>query len=119
MSIIQHLVFYGTLHLNQPLWKDLKINEDLQFIRLVQIKGTLYDLGLYPGLSLKGNHLISAGLYSFKKEHTLVILDEYESCDSNDSLYLRRPIHLEECVAWIYEYIGPHDEVIILKKWKN
>lgn len=77
------------------------------------IRGSLYDLGDYPGLK-PGDGTVKGELYEICDPKALKLLDEYERYDAlkpESSLYLRRCVRLIEpaCDSWTYVFNGPID----------
>jgi gamma-glutamylcyclotransferase (GGCT)/AIG2-like uncharacterized protein YtfP len=103
--------FYGSLLSDLPARKALSIEDYLEYVGNCSIKGSLYDLGDYPGLHLEGEGEVRGELYELKEEDCFQILDDFENYHSNDpgeSLYLRKTIWIPEVEkeAWVYEYQG-------------
>ena len=120
---VNHVIFYGTL-CEIDVRKALKINDSLQFVSICSVRGSLYNLGDYPGLKLNSNLKITAQLYLIKNPSCIHILDDYEEYNPNnlkDSLYIRKTIELPEfnCLSWIYEYnqIVSPKQLIVSGNW--
>jgi len=77
-----------------------------------EIKGTLYDLGDYPGLR-PGKSTVVGELYKVsdrdKDNRAFRLMDEYEryhAANKRDSLYLRQLVRLQhpDIDAWLYVF---------------
>jgi gamma-glutamylcyclotransferase (GGCT)/AIG2-like uncharacterized protein YtfP len=81
------------------------------------VKGRLFDLGSYPGLSLDGDATISGERLRFEDIHAaLTVLDEVEGCygpGAANNLYKRKVVELSDGPAWTYVYVGPDEGVPI------
>lgn len=104
-----HSVFvYGTL-------KDESRRDDCY------VYGTLYDLGPFPGIKLRGESQVPGQLIEVSDEY-LGLLDKYEGVPT---LYVRKqvpvvrqtPENLFISHAWIYEYNGNVDSFGEIDKW--
>lgn len=92
--MLSALFVYGTLkqgHLRSSMWPHAP-----QSIVPAVVRGTLLDLGAYPGL-IPGDDWVLGELWSIAENHiprTLEVLDQVEGYDpsSDRGLYLRRPI---------------------------
>lgn len=92
--MLNALFVYGTLkqgHLRSSMWPHAP-----QSIAAGLVRGSLLDLGAYPGL-IPGDDWILGELWSIAADHiprTLEVLDQVEGYDptSDRGLYLRRPI---------------------------
>ncbi|HEV3158339.1 MAG TPA: gamma-glutamylcyclotransferase family protein, partial [Candidatus Baltobacteraceae bacterium] len=109
-----YLAVYGTLSDNNGVpFAQGELSREIQ-AQLVdsgsfKIKGTLYDLGPYPGFVLQGETPIHGRLLEIKRPHILKSLDTYEEYDPQcpeESQFIRRFIMLDEpkVAAWIYVY---------------
>jgi len=61
-----------------------------RFVGDATVRGTLYDLGAYPGLLVAGEHagLVTGEVYALdpaREDATLAVLDEYEGCAPRDA----------------------------------
>jgi gamma-glutamylcyclotransferase (GGCT)/AIG2-like uncharacterized protein YtfP len=84
--------------------------------RLVQgaiVRGRLYDLGPYPGLT-PGEGSVRGELYElYKPAATLELLDRYEGCPDGEAAAFDREVvtvPLEQgasAAAWVYYFRGP------------
>jgi gamma-glutamylcyclotransferase (GGCT)/AIG2-like uncharacterized protein YtfP len=105
----QRLVLYGSLRRDQPAFRHLGLHRMLDHRGPGLVRGTLYDLGSYPGFVAAGCGLVHGDLFAITDEAVLRRLDDFEGYHPDDpaaSLYLRRPISLERPAgeAWIYVY---------------
>src|SRR5918993_52972 len=99
----QHLVFvYGTLRRGGAGAMSVRF-PGAKFIADAKVRGSLYDLGAYPGLLLdEANSLVTGEVYEVDDE-TLDKLDEFEAA----SHYLRKqveiPLGAQKRMCWVYE----------------
>lgn len=105
----QRLVLYGSLRRGQPAFRRFGLHRNLRYLGPCLVRGTLYDLGPYPGFVADGRQPIHGDLFEVGDPALLRRLDEFEDCrpeDPSASLYLRRPIALYRPAgkAWIYVY---------------
>ena len=107
-----HLVFiYGSLRRDCPQPMSTRFPGS-KFIAEAKVRGSLYDLGAYPGLQLdESNSLVTGEVYEIDDE-TLNKLDEFES----SSNYLRKQVEIsvgnESKLCWTYE---PNPESYFLR----
>jgi gamma-glutamylcyclotransferase (GGCT)/AIG2-like uncharacterized protein YtfP len=99
----KHLVFvYGSLRGGSARSMSIRFPES-KFIAAAKVKGSLYDLGSYPGLLLnESNSMVIGEVYEVDDE-LLQQLDEFEA----SSNYLRKqveiPIGALRRMCWTYE----------------
>jgi gamma-glutamylcyclotransferase (GGCT)/AIG2-like uncharacterized protein YtfP len=99
----KHLVFvYGTLRRGCPRAMSVRFPNS-KFITDVRVRGSLYDLGAYPGLLLnESTSLVTGEVYEVDNE-LLNTLDEFEASSS----YLRKQVEIsldtQRKVCWTYE----------------
>jgi gamma-glutamylcyclotransferase (GGCT)/AIG2-like uncharacterized protein YtfP len=99
-----HLVFvYGTLRRGGVRAMSERFPSS-EFIGTAQIRGTLYDLGAFPGLLLnETNSLVLGEVYEVDDE-TLNRLDDIEA----SSYYIRKQVEVslgtDRTTCWIYVY---------------
>nr|WP_262918333.1 gamma-glutamylcyclotransferase family protein [Mucilaginibacter straminoryzae] len=101
---------YGTL------LKDFKhqvldtIKHCLELVEEVSIKGTLFDLGSYPGFVQEGEGEVKGELYRINDpQKVFEVLDEYEGLNEDQPEYVRKEIAVtlndgSELQSWIYEF---------------
>lgn len=107
MEDAKHLVFvYGTL------CRGMRLHEYLANSRFIEdgaASGTLYDLGCYPALSLRGDSLVGGEIWEID-EDTLNVLDMIEGYDgSSCSLFLRKAVDIVSdsgLHTGVYVYVG-------------
>ncbi len=98
----KHLVFvYGSLRQGSAGSMSIRF-PDTQFVTNAQVRGSLYDLGAYPGLLLhESDSLVNGELYEVDDE-TLARLDQFELTSD----YLRKRVEVNtgsyRRTAWIY-----------------
>lgn len=105
------LVLYGSLRHGQPDFDHLALGGPLDWLGRCAVRGTLYDLGPYPGFSPEGGGLVFGDLFAIREPAALDRLDAFEGYVADDprgSLYLRSRIALHRPAgeAWIYVYNG-------------
>lgn len=66
----------------------------------VQIPGTLYDLGWFPGIILGGESFVTCEPIEVDDIEAVDAYEGYNPRFTTESLYIRRPI----LDGWIYEY---------------
>ena len=66
----------------------------------VQIPGTLYDLGWFPGIILGGENFVTCERIEVEDLDAVDAYEGYNPKFTIESLYIRRPI----LDGWIYEY---------------
>ena len=99
----RHFVFvYGSLRSGSARSMSLRFPES-KFIADAKVKGSLYDLGPYPGLQLNESDSWVIGEVYEVDEELLQRLDEFES----SSNYLRKqveiPLGAQRMRCWTYE----------------
>jgi len=107
MKDAKHLVFvYGTLRRGMRLHRHIS---NSQFIDEGVVKGTLYDLGCYPALSLHGCRLVGGEIWEID-EDTLKVLDLVEGYDGSPcSLFIRKKVDIASdsgLHTGVYVYVG-------------
>lgn len=74
-----------------------------QFIAIAKARGSLYDLGAYPGMQTGESSSFVTGEVYEVDDATLDEMDEFET----SSHYLRKPIEIflgaDQKTAWVYE----------------
>ncbi len=112
--------FYGTLTSRERL-RLVMDGHRFQDVGEGTVRGTLYDLGAYPGLVLDGDSTIP-GIVVDTDDGASAQLDEYEAV--TDGLYERRRVAVERStggslVAWTYVYLGPVDDLRAITAWQK
>jgi gamma-glutamylcyclotransferase (GGCT)/AIG2-like uncharacterized protein YtfP len=111
---VRHLLLYGSLRRGEPGARAMGLDRRLGFVRVVTIRGRLYDLGDYPGLvlgPLAGR--VRAELFVIRDPGVTAALDGFEGYNPDDpspydpatghgSLYLRQSLWAGGVQAWIY-----------------
>ena len=122
----EFLLLYGSLGSREPMHVELGLDKALQYLGPREIRGSLYDLGTYPGLVL-GRGMVVAELFKIGDRSVLSRLDEFEEYDHaklTQSLFRRttlqlpryrsriaNKIHSHPTIdAWIYVYNQPIDD---------
>ncbi|WP_020567608.1 gamma-glutamylcyclotransferase family protein [Neolewinella persica] len=110
-----HLFVYGTLLSNIPSSMSKFLSRRATLIGKAITKGSLYDLGMYPGFVAGGEETVTGELYhlnSDKQVQTLEMLDAYESVTGEpDDQYRRLEISVQvsgggNFKAETYEFTG-------------
>lgn len=99
----KHLVFvYGSLRGGSARSMSRRFPES-KFIADAKVKGSLYDLGPYPGLVLKESNSVVVGEVYEVDDELLQQLDEFEA----SSNYLRKQVEIslgtQRAMCWTYE----------------
>jgi len=81
---------YGTLRRACGQEMHRMLEHAARFVGDATVRGTLYDLGAYPGLLVAGEHagLVTGEVYALdpaREDATLAVLDEYEGCAPRDA----------------------------------
>lgn len=104
----EHLLVYGTLKQGYKNFHALNLTGKMQLITETEVKGALYNLGSYPGLT-EGSHDVAVELHKILDSSVMPLLDQLEGWHANDDhVYYRREclqINAEEAGsidAWIY-----------------
>ena len=122
-----HVFVYGSLKQGEPLYlldgiKDLRLG----VLPARMQGGSLYDLGLFPGMILKSNGGVVMGeVQRFRQIETVLgILDEVEEYygEGDPNNLYRRVEHEAELLngegfinCWVYEYVGPLDDAELIE----
>ena len=99
----KHLIFiYGTLRRGSAGAMSARFPNS-KFVAEAKVRGSLYDLGAYPGLLLKElNSLVVGEVYEVD-DKTLSRLDDFEA----SSNYLRKQVEIslgdDKKLCWTYE----------------
>ena len=101
-----YLVLYGSLKRGFPNRAKLGIEDSIQYEGPCAFKGTLFDLGDYPG-ACPGGGIVRGELYRILDPDVLRVLDPFEHFDPaspDHSLYLRQCVNLlqPQIDAWVY-----------------
>lgn len=117
---IRHMFVYGTLLTKYPMQTSLNISDHGNFIGKGYVKGKLFLISDYPGLTADGlNGKVSGEVYELDlPEITLPVMDKYEEYiygDDENSEYIRyvTNVYLENgdrVKAWCYFYNREVDE---------
>lgn len=109
LSLSSELIaVYGTLRKGAFANYILK---ECKYIGRDRIKGSLYNIGTFPGLIQDNeNTFVVVDLYELPNTSVLEVLDKYEGYyeDSMKSLYIRKKVitNTFELETWVYEYNG-------------
>ncbi len=90
----RHVFVYGTLRRGQV--NDInRLQPAPLYLGLARIRGTLYDLGPYPGVVLGGMDWVQGEVYAItpELEHQLDLIEEVAPVPSGE--YARRQVELE------------------------
>lgn len=112
---VLNVFVYGTLKEGRPL--DRKAFADTRLsVTPATIVGSIYNLGRYPAIQLKGKGLVQGEVHAFHKddiEKVINIMDMIEGYDpkgeEKNNLYNRRVVTAktkdgEKMEAYVYEY---------------
>jgi gamma-glutamylcyclotransferase (GGCT)/AIG2-like uncharacterized protein YtfP len=115
--VADYLFAYGTLKPGVYPPELARVVGGLNAVGSGIVRGTLYDLGKYPGLQLDdGGNEICGEILEFSDPAVLVFLDAYEGYDPRNpalSLFIRKRCQVRqqnikaELLCWIYEYNHP------------
>lgn len=99
----KHLVFvYGSLRRGNPHPMSVRFPES-KFIAEAKTRGSLYDLGDYPGMQTRESVSLVTGEVYEVDDATLDEMDEFET----SSHYLRKQIEIftgaDQKTGWVYE----------------
>ena len=107
-----YIVFYGTLMVDSPQFKEMNLDHYLVFTCDCEIAGKIYDTQEegehYPGL-VPGSGTVKGQLFEIRDPSFLTESDKWEEFNASEpskSLYLRKAMHLKkpDVDAWIYVY---------------
>lgn len=117
---------YGSLMRGFEDHESMDLPSRTEFAGEAHCKGTLYDLGDYPGMTLEGDGRVLGELYRPRDDGVIDALDRFEGYypeSADDSLFVRR---LEEVVdrdlkAWVYVYNGPTEDAPVIESgdWRE
>lgn len=99
----KHLVFvYGTLRRGAARAMSIRFPNS-KFIADAAVKGSLYDLGAYPGLLLdEANSLVTGEVYEVDDE-ILKRLDDFEAASNYRRKQVEISLGSQPKVCWTYE----------------
>lgn len=120
------LATYGTLMSTFDRVERLGVADQISFVETCRFKGTLYDLGRFPG-AVPGNGTVHGELFRLHDSRVWTVLDRYEGYDPDreeaspfvrQRVDLQRPSHQ---TAWVYWYNGDPDgrPRVPSGHWKN
>jgi len=120
------LATYGTLMRAFDGIERLGVADQLSFVETCRFKGTLYDLGRFPG-AVPGDGTVHGDLFRLHDSRVWAVLDRYEGYDPDreeGSLFVRRRVDLQrpsDQTAWVYWYNGDPDgrPRVSSGQWKN
>lgn len=113
LAAMDYLFAYGTLKSGLAPAEIAGVTTKLKSLGPGIVRGTLYNLGSYPGLRLDGTDEISGEVFVFQEHSIFESLDAYEGYDPSRperSLFVRKrcQVRLEEqdevLLCWVYEY---------------
>ena len=117
------LFVYGTLLQNDNPFAAY-LSKNSAYISAGKIKGSLYDIGEYPGLIITGNNrgYVYGSIYRLlHPTKNLKIIDEYEGVGPDQeqpNLYTRQIVQIQNEAgvidAWVYLYNLPVDGLPII-----
>lgn len=119
MAGAQLLVVYGTLRTGTGWRERIGVDGLVTPVGACTIRGSLYDLGWYPGLVLDGSGPVAAEVVRLEDPDALVLLDRFEGYDPDrpeESEYRRVRVDVAPGHsgargerAWVYELDRPVD----------
>lgn len=100
--------FYGLLRRGQRGHAQLGLGERMRFVSEDAVRGSVRDLGLYPGLTLGGDGEVAGEVHEAVDPAVIADLDAYEGYDPAkplESEYIRKKVTAVSGVeVWIYEH---------------
>jgi len=115
MSNVENVFVYGTLKEGRPLDREVFANTRLS-VTPATIVGSLYNLGPYPAIKLKGKGLVHGEVHQFAKndiKSVIAMMDRIEGYrpkgDEKYNLYNRKVVTAktkdgEKMEVYVYEY---------------
>ncbi len=102
----EYVAFYGSLMRGFGRQEELGVAEKIRFVGPCKIRGKLYDLERYPGLTA-GDGVVVGELYEVRDPAVFAVTDEFEDYDPErpaESRFTRRRVRLvnPERDAWVY-----------------
>lgn len=119
---MEYVFVYGTLLAEFDHEVLNQVKPSLTFISKATAKGSLYDLGEYPGYIETETGKVKGEIYSINKlEKVFNVLDEYEGLNDEQPEYIRKRTAVTlpdgtKVESWIYVYQQPlkpeHKEIM-------
>jgi gamma-glutamylcyclotransferase (GGCT)/AIG2-like uncharacterized protein YtfP len=113
------LFVYGTLRPALARGEPEVLIRGLTCLGPATVRGSLYDLGGYPGF-VAGDGLVHGELLIIDSPTRLAAIDAYEECDGPDPLYVREQVlatrpDASVVKAWTYRCLRPvaHDQHLV------
>jgi len=112
----QFLFVYGTLRNHETNEMAVYLKSNAQFIGNGSVKGTLIDLGDYPGFTNQDNNIgiVTGDIFKIENSDIFSVLDEYEQSwplYGTDAEYKRVEMNIQFMgkflTCWIYVYNRP------------
>lgn len=115
----QRVVFYGSLMRAFPTQAHVGVAGMLAYERDCRLRGRLYDLGDYPGLT-PGDGLVHGEMYRIIDPAALPRLDRFEAYDPSDPagseyLRIRAPLADGPERAWVYYFNRPAQGLALIE----
>jgi gamma-glutamylcyclotransferase (GGCT)/AIG2-like uncharacterized protein YtfP len=103
------LFVYGTLRPALARGEPEVLIRGLTCLGPATVRGSLYDLGSYPGF-VAGDGLVHGELLIIDSPTRLAAIDAYEECDGPDPLYVREQVlatrpDASVVKAWTYRFL--------------
>ena len=114
---MDHLVAYGTLQSSYPTLARLGLAAAVRPAGRCRFRGTIRDLGPYPGFVLDGGGDCHGELLAVLEPRAWAVLDRFEGAE-----YRRLRITCVEpagAEAWIYEMVVPAGEPVAGGVWRS
>ena len=121
-----YLFVYGTLKSGAAPPEVAGAMRGLRSLGTGTVRGTLYDLGKYPGLQLYGTDEICGEVLEFRDPSILKSLDAYEGYDAkkpSQSLFVRKQCQVRltdkdrDLLCWVYEYNRQPESLQRIAAW--
>ncbi|MEI9850011.1 MAG: gamma-glutamylcyclotransferase family protein [Sphingomonas sp.] len=104
----ERFFFYGLLRRGQRGHDLLGLGERMRFAGEDAVRGSVRDLGLYPGLTLGGEGEVAGEVHETDDPAVIADLDAYEGYDPDkplESEYIRKKVTAVSGIeVWIYEH---------------
>lgn len=105
---MERFFFYGLLRRGERGHARFRLGERMRFVGEDAVRGSVRDLGRYPGLTLGGEAMVEGEVHETGDAALIAELDAYEGYDPAapaESEYLRRPVTtVGGLTVWIYEH---------------
>jgi gamma-glutamylcyclotransferase (GGCT)/AIG2-like uncharacterized protein YtfP len=110
-----HLIVYGTLQSGYPTFDRLGLGDAVRMVGRCRFRGTMRDLGAYPGVVLDGGRVCEGDLVEVLDDRAWPVLDRFEGAEYRRVLITCDEPH--DTDAWIYEMVTPAGTVVPSGRW--